>query len=150
MSVNNSQQNASSSLRHSMRKENIAKGTWNKLNNFQTKGITTPVRPFSALKKKKEKALLLSRVSPSVLKTIRITFFLSDKAMSVSASWGYHGWHTLPVRAVCPPVCYQESDPPGTSWRGYLAAPGQGLWESCISSWNTMVHSASRYTLQHT
>lgn len=69
-----------------MRKENIAKGTWNKLNNFQTKGITTPVRPFSALKKKKEKALLLSRVSPSVLKTIRITFFLSDKAISVSAS----------------------------------------------------------------
>ena len=68
-----------------MRKENIAKGTWNKLNKFQTKGITTPVRPFSALKKK-EKALLLSRVSPSVLKTIRITFFLSDKAISVSAS----------------------------------------------------------------
>lgn len=42
-----------------MCKENTAKGAWNKLNSFQTKGITKPIGtvhhdyPFAALKKKK-------------------------------------------------------------------------------------------------
>lgn len=131
MSVNNSQQNASSSLRHSMHKENIAKGTWNKLNNFQSKGITTPVHPFSALKKKTKNQhcccleFHLLYLKPYIL----LSSFLTKPPLS--ASWKYHRWHMLPTRAICPPVCCQESGTclahPGEDTS---AVPGQGLWES--------------------
>lgn len=96
--------------------------------------------------------MLLSRVSPSVLKTIHIAFFLPDKATSLCQLKIPQMAHVTYKGNMSSCLLPGVRDLPGTSWGGHFSCPRpRAVGEpAAFPAGTPLVHSASRCTLQHT